>query len=55
MLGAGSRASQRRDQVEEIHRQLGRDHFGLVLLRPLSVSQPGGEHFAALAELSFLT
>jgi pyridoxine 4-dehydrogenase len=46
-----ARPDQLRGQVEENLRQLGRDHFDLVNLRTLSVSQPVGEHFAALAGL----
>jgi len=46
-----ARPDQLRGQVEENLRQLGRDHLDLVNLRILSVSEPVGEHFAALAAL----
>jgi aryl-alcohol dehydrogenase-like predicted oxidoreductase len=46
-----ARPDQLRGQVEENLRQLGRDHLDPVNLRTLSVTQPVGEHFAALAAL----
>lgn len=46
-----ARPEQLRGQVEENLRQLGRDHLDLVHLRALSVTEPVGEHFAALAAL----
>jgi aryl-alcohol dehydrogenase-like predicted oxidoreductase len=46
-----ARPDQLRGQVEENLRQLGRDHLDLVNLRTLSVSEPVGEHYAALAAL----
>jgi aryl-alcohol dehydrogenase-like predicted oxidoreductase len=46
-----ARPDQLRGQVEENLRQLGRDHLDVVNLRTLSVTQPVGEHFAALAAL----